>query len=750
MCVIKSSYRRLFIAIVFVACCLRAVSAGQAAFEPDDNWVEFQARASEQYGDFGAMAAKFLGVNRPSRDADLDPELLLENLDFAVQARQAFVWAQAVPDEMFLNDVLPYAVLDETRERWRAVLFPLAHDIVKNLSSPEEAAQALNRDLFAKINVRYSTARQKANQGVLESMKSGLASCTGLSILLVNACRSVGIPSRIAGIAHWPERGGNHTWVEIWDGQRWRYAGAAEFDSNGLDRAWFTGQASSAIEGHERHGIWATSFKPTGHHFPLAWNAADRSVAALDVTQRYAPAVASSDKANERTLAVRLWESRGGVRLASQVKLISGTSNHTAMTFADPDDINRVAEFPWSDAAPARLEFKTNDQTRIAWPRHDDSRNGVHDYYWDELSLSRESAEGAAQAGWQSHVAAQREERTVELDSMALRDGEFTMRLLRRDFGDRPASGHSLWISMHGGGNAPAEVNERQWQNQINLYSPEEGIYLAPRAPTDTWNLWHRPEIDRLFDRLIDSAIMVWGIDPDRVYLMGYSAGGDGVYQLAPRMADRFAAASMMAGHPNDASPLSLRNLPFAIFVGENDSAYNRNTVATDWARQLDALHANDPDGYVHRINVYPGMGHWMQGQDAVAIPWMAQMVRNAWPKRVLWRQGNVNRARFYWLAVSDNNAASGRVITAQINRQTIEITSDYRGEIELLLRDELIELDEPIRVIANGHVVHNNRIARMQSAITRSLELRSDPRQIATARLVVKVPAPEVQNRTN
>ena len=114
-------------------------------------------------------------------------------------------------------------------------------------------------------------------------------------------------------------------------------------------------------------------------------------------------------------------------------------------------------------------------------------------------------------------------------------------------------------------------VNDQQWRNQIKLYTLEEGIYIAPRAPTDTWNLWHQGHIDDLFDRLIETFIATEGVDPNRVYLLGYSAGGDGVYQLAPRMADRFAAASMMAGHPNNANPTSLRNLPFAIFMGGED-----------------------------------------------------------------------------------------------------------------------------------------------------------------------------------
>ena len=73
----------------------------------------------------------------------------------------------------------------------------------------------------------------------------------------------------------------------------------------------------------------------------------------------------------------------------------------------------------------------------------------------------------------------------------------------------------------------------------------------------------------------------------NRVYLLGYSAGGDGVYQLAPRMADRWAAAAMMAGHPNETSPLGLRNVPFVLQVGGLDSGYNRNRVAMEWEKKL-------------------------------------------------------------------------------------------------------------------------------------------------------------------
>lgn len=67
--------------------------------------------------------------------------------------------------------------------------------------------------------------------------------------------------------------------------------------------------------------------------------------------------------------------------------------------------------------------------------------------------------------------------------ALAIKLGDKTLRWESRKFGDAPFGRRSLWISMHGGGNAAPAVNDQQWRNQIRLYEPAEGIYLAPRAP---------------------------------------------------------------------------------------------------------------------------------------------------------------------------------------------------------------------------------------------------------------------------
>ncbi len=98
----------------------------------------------------------------------------------------------------------------------------------------------------------------------------------------------------------------------------------------------------------------------------------------------------------------------------------------------------------------------------------------------------------------------------------------------------------------------PAETNNDQWvaMTEYYKYSVENGIYVAVRGMEDVWNLHFLDESYPMYDRLIEDMIMFSNADPNRGYLLGFSAGGDGVYAIAPRMADRFAAVNMSSGHP--------------------------------------------------------------------------------------------------------------------------------------------------------------------------------------------------------
>jgi pimeloyl-ACP methyl ester carboxylesterase len=303
--------------------------------------------------------------------------------------------------------------------------------------------------------------------------------------------------------------------------------------------------------------------------------------------------------------------------------------------------------------------------------------------------------------------AALQSERAAEVAAREIKVGDKSLRWLEREFNLAPEGQRSLWISMHGGGGAPASVNDQQWRNQIRLYAPPEGIVVAPRAPTDTWNLWHEPHIDRLFDRLIEDFIALRGVHPDKVYLLGYSAGGDGVWQLAPRMPDRFAAAAMMAGHTNGVNTLGVRNLPFAMFVGGADAAYHRNKVVAEKIAEFARLRLEDPAGYEHLGRVYPGLPHWMDRQDAEALPWMAKFTRDPWPHKVVWVQTGVTHDRFYWLELPVGVAKSGQKIVATARGQEIALEGDVPAGMTLRLREGLVDdLARPVKVTVNGRLV--------------------------------------------
>ncbi len=725
---------------------------------------DFITAAKEKHGAAGESAARFLVEHMPAKDREtLSAEFLTANLDLAFRARAEFPWAKDVPADLFHNDVLPYAVFDETREAWRADFYEKAKGLVKDAKTAGEAAQALNRELFKLINVHYNTGRKRPNQSPAESVAQGRATCTGLSIILVDACRAVGIPARAVGTPLWANERGNHTWVEIWDGG-WHFTGADEYDANGLDRGWFVGDAAQAKAEVPRHAIYATSWK-RDVAFPMVWARASDTVGAVNVTARYAKAEAGAREFAQ--LGVRLWDHAGGARLVAKVCVLDGVRRQCALadTKAGTADLNDMPRFTLAPGAQGWLRFTRGTEVRELAFGPLTPGNPTVDAHWDRLAVvspaivalenwlnaepARRSltdpaletpltkaeaarAEELLVADRRSQLA---EERRGELDQRALTLDGKTLRWMEKTFGEAPTNGHSLWISMHGGGNAPSGVNDRQWTNQIGLYQPAEGIYVAPRAPTDTWNLWHEAHIDPLFQRLIEDYVALRGVNPDRVYLLGYSAGGDGVWQLAPRMADRFAAAAMMAGHPNEASLLGLRNLPFAIFMGGNDAAYNRNRIAAERAAELDRLAQEDAGGYVHFARIYEGLGHWMQRKDAEGIPWMAGFTREAWPKRVVWQQDDVVHRRFYWLEIREPGEIRERQkIVARVEDRTITVEGDVTAALGLRLSDRLLDLDQPVNVIAGGREVFSGRPERRAVNIVRSLAERADAGAVATA----------------
>lgn len=228
----------------------------------------------------------FLISYMPERDAkSLSADFLLENVQYAYKARAEFPWAKEVPDSVFLNDVVAYANLNENRENWRKDFYERFKKYVAPCKTMREAIDSVNKNVRDELLVDYNTKREKPDQAPYESMRQHMASCSGLSILLTDAFRAVGIPSRVAGTPAWHDDRGNHNWNEVWIDGQWRFT--EYYPSDDLDQSWFLTDAGKAIKEDVRKAIYAASFKPTGCYFPLVWDENIRYVHAENVTDRY-------------------------------------------------------------------------------------------------------------------------------------------------------------------------------------------------------------------------------------------------------------------------------------------------------------------------------------------------------------------------------------------------------------------------------------------------------------------------------
>lgn len=285
--------------LLFVVLCCFACTGGKYAGVPEKYHVLLD-KAFEKAGNNAAELEKalkdapenqkegmaFLIAYMPERDLQsLKADFLLENAAYAYQAREQFPWAKAIPDSIFFNEVLPYVSLNEKRESWRKEFYERFSRYVAKCTNIFEAIDSVNRNIRDEVVVDYNTKREKPDQAPFESMRQHMASCTGLSILLTDAFRSVGIPSRVAGTPNWHDERGNHNWTEVWADGKWYFT---EYYFPGqLDNAWFFADAGQAVKNNPDKAIYASSFKPTGISFPLVWDENIRYVYAENVTDRY-------------------------------------------------------------------------------------------------------------------------------------------------------------------------------------------------------------------------------------------------------------------------------------------------------------------------------------------------------------------------------------------------------------------------------------------------------------------------------
>lgn len=375
---------------------------------------------------------------------------------------------------------------------------------------------------------------------------------------------------------------------------------------------------------------------------------------------------------------------------------------------------------------------------------------------------------------WEAYSRAQcqDEKRIAEDKAKSISLGGVTMKYGMKTVGEPDENGlYSLYIALHGGGSdETGRINDDQWRQMATYYlgGVKSGVYVNPRAVRDTWDCHSNPESYPIYDRLIENMILFHAVDPNRVYILGFSAGGDGVYQITPRMTDRFAAANMSAGHPNGIQLDNLYDLPLQLQVGINDAAYDRNKVTAQYDILLEKLHDKYEGGYVHRTNIHIDRGHNFADYDdreheivadvrtffrtgeyevvksvTSALRFLDEFVRDPLPDTVVWNLGVRASKRevdsFYWLSAPQK--VTKGIITARADREAnrIEIKTDgnVNGDFSILLSARMFDFDRPVTIVIDGEEREVTPEIR-EDVMEETLGERGDPSYIFEDRVSV------------
>jgi pimeloyl-ACP methyl ester carboxylesterase len=261
-------------------------------------------------------------------------------------------------------------------------------------------------------------------------------------------------------------------------------------------------------------------------------------------------------------------------------------------------------------------------------------------------------------------------------------------------------------------------------------------LYLAIRAPNNTWNGFYDWYNLGLTDRLIREFTAGASVDPNKVYLIGYSHGGYGAFFIGARMPDRFAAIHASAAAPTggNVTGKNLRNTPFTFMVGEHDLAYSRLSFCREFDKYVGALRGE-------RHDIYPVVMEYKEGYQHSGLPDRDKIkdlypaVRNPTPRELSWALTNKEVDSHNWLHIPE--AVAGAEIDVTCRDNAVSIKTQKITEVHVLLDERLIEFGKPLAVDLNGHA-STQSLAPSLRTLCETLAERGDPEYAFASRLIL------------
>jgi poly(3-hydroxybutyrate) depolymerase len=262
-------------------------------------------------------------------------------------------------------------------------------------------------------------------------------------------------------------------------------------------------------------------------------------------------------------------------------------------------------------------------------------------------------------------------------------------------------------------------------------------LALFPQAN----GMWWEEEPGAAVAALLAEALSDLDVDTDRVTITGFSNGGTGSLLYASRMPHRFAAvASLMGGglpffeRDNPIDPAAIARIPFLFVHGDHDELIPSRASE----RTAKAMRKANPDA-VAEVHLLPGRPHDVVygREEGLTFPFLERHVRDPFPKEVSLRTRSLEYARAFWVEVVEKGGGVAEV-DGRVEGTTIALRTKGVKRLRLLLRRELVDLSQPLRVTVDGKEAFSGPVAEDPGLLLRSWRETGDPQLAHSAEIAL------------
>lgn len=331
--------------------------------------------------------------------------------------------------------------------------------------------------------------------------------------------------------------------------------------------------------------------------------------------------------------------------------------------------------------------------------------------------------------------------------------------------GYSPRRAWPLVIGLHGGG-ATIGFGKDAIRTFEAVTRMPVVVACPDTADRGIKHFWRSPKNEIMLPLFIRYLSQQVSIDHDRVYLVGYSMGGIGIYYLGPRLSQHFAAIAPGGGAWQGCHWPSLLNTPIYIWHGKRD---NRGKQFTnfDYAKHAASLLQELGDEYrwyframdCDHANVPPA-------EIPAMIKWLSQFKRNAYPQRIVLSSPRATEFGGLkppalpdrWLAIDeigpkkltmtalehgganrkDLELPMGVLDAAWTEPGKLEVKAENVKQFRVLLAPQLVKFGEPLEIKVNGEIVHQKPAHSSLKFLMEYVDKYRDPGMVYSGEVVV------------